>query len=353
MKGSDRLLTLDAMRGIAAICVMVTHVNVPGTPHLVGSGYLAVDFFFLLSGLVIAKTYGERLTSGLSFARFAAVRAIRIYPLYVVGFALGFVRCLGEMVLDRPDKLSAAQLAVSTVFEPFLLPSPTSTGLFLLNGPAWSLFFELAINIVYALLLVRCSTRVLVAVAAACGALLVYVAMSHGSLNVGQSWATFHGGTARVGFSFVMGVIFARLRWPSGRDTGLALIPMALLVLVLVVHPAVENRAAYDLVAVLVAAPLLVGLGAVFGPMPSLQRISRLLGELSYPIYAVHYPFLWIFGYASKKAGLPSVVWIPLFFAAVICTAWLLNKYWDVPIRRRLTALLSKDAHMPKAVRSA
>jgi len=353
MKGQDRLLTLDAMRGIAAICVMVTHVNVPGTPHLVGSGYLAVDFFFLLSGLVIAKTYGERLTSGLSFPRFAAVRAIRIYPLYVVGFALGFVRCLGEMVLDRPDKLSAAQLAVSTVFEPFLLPSPTSTGLFLLNGPAWSLFFELAINIVYALVLVRCSTRVLVAVAAACGALLIYVAMSQGSLNVGQSWATFHGGTARVGFSFVMGVIFARLRWPSGRDTGLALIPMALLVLVLVVHPAVENRAAYDLVAVLVAAPLLVGLGAVFGPVPSFQRVSRLLGELSYPIYAVHYPFLWIFGYASKKAGLPSAVWIPLFFAIVICTAWLLNKYWDVPVRKRLTALVSKDARMAKAVRSA
>jgi peptidoglycan/LPS O-acetylase OafA/YrhL len=150
-----------------------------------------------------------------------------------------------------------------------------------------------------------------------------------------------------------MGVIFARLRWPSGRDTGLALIPMALLVLVLVIHPAGENRVAYDLVAVLVAAPLLVGLGAVFGPMPSLRRVSRLLGELSYPIYAVHYPFLWIFGYASKKAGLPSAVWIPLFFAIVICTAWLLNKYWDVPVRKRLTALVSKDARMAKAVRSA
>jgi peptidoglycan/LPS O-acetylase OafA/YrhL len=74
---------------------------------------------------------------------------------------------------------------------------------------------------------------------------------------------------------------------------------------------------------------------------------------MSYPIYAVHYPLLWIFGYASKKVGLPSVVWIPLFFATVICAAWLLNKCWDIPVRRRLTARLSKDVRIANAVRSA
>jgi peptidoglycan/LPS O-acetylase OafA/YrhL len=308
----------------------------------VASGYLAVDFFFLLSGLVIDKTYGHRLTDGLTFSRFAAVRAIRVYPLYLIGFALGLVRALGQTVLNRPDHLSVTQLAISAVFEPFLLPSPTRVGLFALDVPAWSLFFELAINVVYALVLVKCSARVLGVVAAMCGALLIYAAVSQGSLNVGQSWATFHGGIARVGFSFTVGVLLARFRRGSAPDRRLALVPMALLVLLLVLPAEGAGRIAYDLFAVLVAAPLLVWFGASYNPMPSLHSVSQTLGALSYPIYAIHYPLLWLVGFAAKKAGLPSAVWIALFFASTIGLAWLLNTYWDVPVRRRLTALLTR-----------
>ena len=340
MNESDRLLTLDAMRGIAALCVMVTHVNVPGTPHLVASGYLAVDFFFLLSGLVIARTYEGRLNGGMGFARFAAIRAIRIYPLYLIGFALGLVRCIGLMTLHRPDALTPTELASSLLLEPWLLPSPWNHGLFEIDGPAWSLFFELAINAVYALVLVRCGTRVLVGVAVAFGVLLVYVAASHGSLNSGQSWETFHGGVARVGFSFTVGIVFARLAWLRARASRLALVPMVLLVLLLNVPAAGEGRIAYDLFAVLLAAPLLVGLGARFGPTTRWQGLSRLLGELSYPVYVIHYPLLWLLGFAAKRVGLPSAVWIALFFATAIGGAWLLNRWWDVPVRRRLSSWL-------------
>jgi peptidoglycan/LPS O-acetylase OafA/YrhL len=337
---AERLITFDAMRGIAAVCVMITHVNVAGMPHWVDSGYLAVDFFFLLSGFVIARTYGDRLGAGLGLGRFAMMRTVRLYPLYFIGFVLGLAKCIGQIVFQRPDQPGIGHLAVSSAFELFLLPSPFSRELFLLDGPAWSLFFEGLINVAYALVLVRCSTRTLMLIALGSGGLLIYVAQTKGSLNVGQSWPLFHGGLARVGFSFTLGVIIERLHKATARNSSLALIPMLVLVLLLALPVPSERRVVFDLLSVLIAAPMLVWFSASYNPAPLLHRISEVLGQLSYPIYVVHYPILWIFGYLARKLGVPAPIWIPAFFAVVAAFAWCLNKYWDGPVRSSFGAML-------------
>ncbi|MHC2733083.1 hypothetical protein ACVIEO_006660 [Rhizobium leguminosarum] len=86
----NRYYTLDAMRGFAAICVVATHFRESYAP----SAYLAVDFFFVLSGFIIAEIYGKRLSRGLLFQSFMAARIKRLYPLYLIGILVGLIQII-------------------------------------------------------------------------------------------------------------------------------------------------------------------------------------------------------------------------------------------------------------------
>ncbi|KJC50888.1 hypothetical protein UB31_11670 [Bradyrhizobium sp. LTSP849] len=86
----EHFLTLDGLRGLAAFGVLLFHRRwlVPGG-HFLDHAYLAVDFFFGLSGFVIAYAYGARLRDrSISFLGFLAVRVIRLYPLLILAGAL-------------------------------------------------------------------------------------------------------------------------------------------------------------------------------------------------------------------------------------------------------------------------
>lgn len=336
---SPRLLTLDAMRGLAAFAVVLFHLPDVG---LAASGYLAVDFFFLLSGFVIARTYDARLRAGLPFRRFAVLRAIRLYPLFLLGLGIGLLRCLGQIVLDRPDRLDPGLLALAAPFELLMLPSPVTEHLFALNGPSWSLFFEMAISLLYGAALVRARLRWLIATVAVCGALLAWITVSRGSLEVGWAWAHLHGGFARVGFAFTLGMVLARVHRAPARGSWWCVLPMLALVAALSLRPAPGWRVAYDLGVAMLAAPLLVWLGASWNPAPALAHASRVLGELSYPVYAIHYPALWMFGFVARKAGVPALVWMPAFVVLIAAAAWLALVRFDQPVRARLGRLAAR-----------
>jgi len=86
-----RFVALDSLRGLAALLVVLHHINGAGyllSLPLFRYGSLAVDFFFVLSGFVIAANYGERLTQGFSIGRFMALRLGRVYPLHLVVLAI-------------------------------------------------------------------------------------------------------------------------------------------------------------------------------------------------------------------------------------------------------------------------
>src|SRR5271170_416920 len=162
-RGRHVLVTMDGVRGVAAICVMLGHFVVPlGVNHvLFASSYFAVDIFFCLSGFVICYSYEDRLDHGLSTIDFIKVRLIRLYPMYVLGLALGVCHLFSEYWLGRA-KHTAETVILVISFGLLFLPwsgkfenghdgGQDETALFPLNMPSWSLFFELFVSVSYAL----------------------------------------------------------------------------------------------------------------------------------------------------------------------------------------------------------
>jgi peptidoglycan/LPS O-acetylase OafA/YrhL len=77
--------TLDGLRGVAAIAVTSLHFRFELGKFLLPHSYLAVDFFFVLSGFVLAYAYEDRLSEGMKPIQFLRLRVIRLYPLYLIG----------------------------------------------------------------------------------------------------------------------------------------------------------------------------------------------------------------------------------------------------------------------------
>jgi peptidoglycan/LPS O-acetylase OafA/YrhL len=341
---------LDAMRGIAALLVMARHVGFfPGLGF--AESYLAVDLFFLLSGVVIANAYETRLQTGaMSAMRFMRLRIVRIFPLYLLGSAL----TLGAWLAGDADTPQALPWLV--VLACLMLPSLATPQPFPLNHPAWSLFFELLANLVYALGLGRLGTRGLLA-AVALAALAVTALLVAGSthnLDVGWSQANFAAGLVRVGFSFFAGVLLFRLhrgrraRAPAlGGRTGAkpahGWLYVALVTALLTAHPSGVWQPWFDGVAVLAVLPWLVYRALWCEPGARAARLARWLGAVSYPLYALHAPLSeWVhqaLAYCDDAPSRAALGWIGLAFVAVLLPlcAWL-NRYFDAPARRLLLA---------------
>lgn len=343
---SSRLLTLDAMRGIAAILVMLYHLNAAGA-HVFASGYLAVDFFFVLSGFVLARTYDARLAGGMPFLEYAALRLIRLYPLIFLGLLIGIVRAAGQIFIHHPDRMTGAELAVNIVFELLLLPSPVDSFIAPLNTPSWSLSFEVAASLVYAALLVKASRKGLVAVCAFCGAGVLWAAVAHGGTGFGFKWQELHWGVARVGFSFALGMLISRSHRRPAVHSAWAFAPMLVLAALLAVDVKGEARLVFDLGMVMLASPLLVWWGAGLNPPRAASGLAGWLGDVSYPLYAVHYPLMFMAGFAAKKVGLPPGAWMPVYATCVVALAWILDRLYDRPVRRLLTDSLHR-ARLPR-----
>ena len=184
---------LDGLRGIAALIVIVYHVFelFPGTP--VPHGYLAVDFFFILSGFVIGYAYDgrwDKMTTGGFFKR----RLIRLHPMVVMGAVIGAITFLlqGSVQWDG-SKVGTGWVMLAMLCAMFMIPSAPGMSrevrgngeMFPLNGPSWSLFFEYIGNILYALLLRRLPKWAMAVLCAVSGTMLAGIAAHDGFLGVG------------------------------------------------------------------------------------------------------------------------------------------------------------------------
>jgi peptidoglycan/LPS O-acetylase OafA/YrhL len=309
-----RFSTLDGLRGVAALLVMLYHAG-PKSPVAMPGGYLAVDLFFALSGFVLALAYEPRLRAGLSLGEFTVNRVVRIYPMMLVGAAVGaaLLPAHAGIVVMMPD------------FE-----SPQM--LFPANPPMWSLLFELLINLAFAVLALRIGRHGLLWILAVSGATLCYAAFESGQgLNVGAMWSTAVFGAARTIFSFSLGVALFRLRdrlkLPR-RETRMAWLLFPVLIAALVFAPA--DRASWDLACVFLVLPLLLWLGTLW-EVPN-GKLAEALGDLSYPLYCIHAPLVW----AAKKWGIDMAT----ICAATVAGAWALDRWIDRPVRAKLTAML-------------
>lgn len=331
--------TLDALRGAAALLVVIYHA---GTSRIPG-GYLAVDMFFALSGFVLAYNYSGAISGLRDVVPFMRKRFVRLYPLYAVALAVGFVVYLWTSLAAGtfwPTK-AVATLAANGLFLPAPPQLSVTWHLFPFNPPAWSLLFEMLVNLAFVLALPFLGRRMLWAIIAIGAVMLVASALALGELDGGVRNTTWWAGAARVTFSFFLGVALYRF-WTAGRLT-LTLNPwVAALALVgLLMVPAPDGwRVARDLTLVLVVLPMLIA--ASTGDAKS--SFLSYLGRISYALYVIHTPILYALNHLSDAlvgAPVKELGWFgpALLLAASVPAAALLDQM-DAPLRRLLDRIL-------------
>jgi peptidoglycan/LPS O-acetylase OafA/YrhL len=294
-------VALDGFRGIAAFAVALRHAPFAwpgGSPSgVLFESYLAVDFFFVLSGFVLAHAYEDRIRAGMSARQFLVARLRRLYPLYL--FSLFFSASSAFYDLTHA-KIAVATLLSNTAFALAFLPTPFSAhALFPMNLLAWSLFSELLANLLFGLIGKRLSAAILAAIVSMAALTLLLAVpfgwfgfgLEKGAMDGGWQWPSFGAGLARVVYSFFAGVrcfrIWKRKGW-SGPVTPIA--GVATLCLILAVCPPAEVRMASELTIVLVVFPALVLFGADSRPGKRAAAFFAWLGGISYGVYVLQAP---------------------------------------------------------------
>ena len=367
---------LDGLRGAAALMVVWYHVF-EGFAFAQGTGidtfnhgHLGVDFFFMLSGFVISYAYddrwqapaGKRLTLGNFFKR----RLIRLHPMIIIGALIGMTTFLIQGGVRWDGAETPIQwVMVALLMGMLLLPAYPGAKydvrgngeMYSLNGPSWSLFFEYLGNIMYALFIRRLPNKALACLVAISGALWAWFAIGNvsGYDMLGVGWTldgyNFLGGLLRMTFPFTLGMLIARNFKPV-RTPGIFWISIAVLFALFSVPyiPAdlcscaegMSLNSAYELACIVLVFPLIVWLAASGNMAGKVShKVCKFLGDLSYPLYIVHYPVMYLFysWLIEKKLYTLDETWpvVILVFAVNTTLAYTCLKLWDEPVRRWLT----------------
>ncbi|NEU66763.1 acyltransferase family protein [Spirosoma agri] len=350
---------LDGLRGVAALTVVCFHVfEAYATSHIdqkINHGYLAVDFFFILSGFVVGYAYDDRWQT-MTTNEFIKRRFIRLHPMVVIGAIIGAIMFYyqGCAAWDV-STVSAPRLLVATFINACLIPATPGVEIrgvgemYPLNGPSWSLFYEYIGTILYAFLLRKLPTSVLffVVLLAGCGLAAFAIWGPYGDICVGFSLTEENiiGGSLRLLFSFSAGLLLSRVFKPVKVKGAFWL--GSLTIVILSALPRIggsENlwmNGLYDTICVAIVFPVLVYLGASGQTTDKLTtRTGKLLGAISYPLYMVHYPFIYLYYAWVKNENLTFQQSLPGALSLVvgsIVLAYLCLKLYDEPVRRFLT----------------
>lgn len=358
---------LDGLRGVAALMVIWYHVFEGyafaggGNIETLNHGYLAVDFFFILSGFVIGYAYDDRWGKSLTMKDFFKRRLIRLHPMVIMGAVLGVVTFyLQGCVQWDGTHIAISMVMLSLLCTMFFIPAMPGVGyevrgngeMFPLNGPCWSLFFEYIGNILYALFIRRLSNKALAVLVAVLGVALTLFAVLDisGYGNIGVGWTldgvNFAGGTLRMLFPFSMGMLLSRNFKPVKLRGAFWICTIIMIALFAV--PYLEGakpfcvNGAYEVFCVIVAFPILVWLGASGTTTDKKSTmICKFLGDISYPVYVVHYPIMYLFYAWLIKNQLYTLgeTWQVALCVYVlsIVLAYLCLKLYDEPVRKWLT----------------
>lgn len=346
LKTKQHFEILDGLRGIAALAVVFFHfMEVAYLPekNIIAHGFLAVDFFFCLSGFVIAYAYDDRIGE-MGIKEFFKSRLIRLHPLVIFGSVLGLMAFLFDPFGGSPELYSTGKIILIFLCSILLIPYPVITerffNLFGLNAPAWSLFWEYVANIVYAFILCRLSRRYLLILTILAAVMLGFVShRAGGSLMGGWAGENFWDGGARISYSFLAGMLVYRSNWIIKSKLGFA--GLSVLLLLAFLLPFNKWNWLTEPIVVILYFPLLVALGAGANLKASLKKLCTFFGKISYPLYMTHYAAIWMFFnyYTSNKPGTPQLT---LVIAAgmilLLGFAYLVMVVYDIPVRKYLTS---------------
>lgn len=354
---------LDGLRGIAAICVVLFHLaNWGGNANWFPRGDLAVDFFFCLSGFVLAHAYSDRLGKSMSYTDFVSARFIRLYPLLLFSVVLASLYFFGKSLLST-ELIPTTDIVAATVSASMVLPYLESSvplsgeGMaFPINGPLWSLFFEFFISFVWAGLFAVLTFRRTLAAAYICAFVLLIGGLSFNDLLLGDETHNFLWGIPRVGVSFALGLIvhhvnqqkWCTMQWP------LWVICLGLVAPLMVPRAFGISDLLVDAFFIFAVSPFIVLLGAKVTLEGTMKKVSDIGGELSYPIYVLHFPiFAWTNG-TLQTLGVSLPIWqsVALYFVMIMACSWVALIAYDRPVRRLLRQQ-QKSGRWPVAIQSS
>jgi peptidoglycan/LPS O-acetylase OafA/YrhL len=337
--GGGKLATLDGLRGIAAIVVMLYHI---GNLYKFGApfqrGYLFVDFFFLLSGFVLALSAEPRFATGWTTLSFVVARVVRLWPVIAIGAISGAISFgLRNGWTDVP-----LYIVLALTFVPLLRPWATED-IYPLNPPQWSLLFELLANLLHGLLLRRLRNGTLLVFSAVFAIFILRISFLNGNVSIGPSAVNWYFGLPRVGFAYATGVWLGRRYSIRGSQGALTTWPIALMLPLFAVIAASairDNIWLVDSLVVIIVFPLSLWIAASVSPDRMIARWLDRLGALSFPLYAVHLPIIMLFASFDKSAiSANMAVATSLIAAATIAATF----------ERRRKRVRSANAPLPAA----
>jgi peptidoglycan/LPS O-acetylase OafA/YrhL len=357
-------VVLDGLRGVASLMVVVFHLfeaYAGGDPkrQIVNHGYLAVDFFFLLSGFVIAYAYDDRWI-GMTQWDFYKRRLVRLQPMIIMGGLIGAALFAFQKfsIFPKLGTVSIGQVLAVMLLGFTMIPLPKSADIrgwdetYPLNGPAWSLFYEYCANILYAAGLRKLSNRALGVLVALAAVATLHLAIFGGRGDFIGGWALDANGVriglTRVLFPFFAGILLMRMGKRIRINNAFAVCSVLLITAMALPRFGGAERpwinGLYEAACVLLLFPLIVALGAGEKREDSASvRVARFFGDLSYPLYITHYPLIYIYtGWVVDKtvpAAQGALIGAGVFVAAVTI-AYACLKLYDEPARRWLSGKL-------------
>lgn len=371
LESKPRYEILDGLRGVASVIVVIFHIfesySAGPAYQFINHGYLAVDFFFVLSGFVIGYAYDDRWGKMTTWGFFKR-RLVRLHPMVVFGTVTG--ACfyfLGQCGLfPLIGNIPAWKVVLAFIMGCLMIPCGTRMDIRgwaefnSFNGPNWSLTWEYLGNILYAFIFRKLPNIVLGLLVAAAGFLTLDLCLN---LNVfglltearnAQMYTPIGGwsmtgeqlyiGLTRLLYPFLAGLLLSRIGKRISLKGGFwwcSLLLAAVLAIPCVGGEGSILNGFYNAFSIIVVFPLIVAIGAgsVIKGVKG-NRICDFLGQISYPLYITHYPLMYVqmsWVYSHVDAPLFSHVTVNVgVFILSIFIAWAALKLYDLPVREWL-----------------
>jgi peptidoglycan/LPS O-acetylase OafA/YrhL len=336
--------------------------------QIINHGYLAVDFFFVLSGFVVGYAYDDRWTR-MSLKDFFKRRLVRLHPMVIMGTLIGaLLYYLGDSAyFSVVGQTSWWVMWLLMLWGCLMLPAPKSWDIRgwnetnSLNGPTWSLMYEYIANLLYALFIRHFSKWVLALFVAGAAYLTIDLTMNLDTFRLFDAerataytviggWSLtpdqIYVGFTRLLYPFFMGLLLSRIGKLIQIKRG-GFWWCSLLIVVMLAMPRIGGaekmwmNGAYEAFCILAMFPMVVlmGAGSAIKGKRSIA-VCNFLGELSYPLYITHYPLIYLhIAWASEHpdASLSTIVCLSVsLFIFAIGIAYASLKLYDLPVREWL-----------------
>ena len=372
LRSKPRFEGLDGLRGVAAITVVIFHIFeiFSGDPahQIINHGYLAVDFFYALSGFVISYAYDDRWNK-MGLWDFYKRRLIRLHPMVIAGTFVGVCYYfLGESdIFPNIENVKPYTFFVTILLNILMIPTPKNfdirgwgtTNAF--DDTTWTLTYEYLINILYSLIIRRLNNVIIAILTFLSAFLTINLTLNFDIFNVFKNRDfrkyTVIGGWeissceiyiafARLLYPFFSGYLISRLKIKIQLPYSFIICSIILTIFLCCPRIVDESKwitnGIYETVVIIIIFPIIIMIGAGDTEQnEAIIKICKSLGNFSYPLYITHIPLIYcLYSWYSfhENNSLFNIICVCVgSFFIMIFNAYSLIKLYDEPFRKWLS----------------